>query len=362
MHVPDPIDVFDKTQAPRKIAVLGSGIVGLWQALTLARCGHDVRLVSEATLPTPTPTNCADVAPAWAQYTTNPFGRAASWWAAGMLAPECEAEIAEPEVVALGRRAIPIWRAIYPEVVSKGSLVIAPPRDQNELRRFARVTETHTSCASDEIATLEPDLADRFHAALFFPSEAHMCSRAALLFLVRAAAASGVTFSASTGDRGTTGEVTAECDIVVDARGLAARDSLPNLRGVRGEMAVLRTHELNLSRPVRLLHPRMPLYIVPWGDGCYMVGSSVIESEDQGPVTARSALEILGAAYAVHPSFGEAEVLEFGTGVRPAFPDNIPRVVQDGRTFHVNGMFRHGFLTAPALAQDVAALIETQAA
>ena len=59
----------------------------------------------------------------------------------------------------------------------------------------------------------------------------------------------------------------ADADIVVDCRGLAARDALPDLRGVRGEMIVVRSPDVSLSRPVRMLHPRMPLYIVPRGDG-----------------------------------------------------------------------------------------------
>ena len=56
-------------------------------------------------------------------------------------------------------------------------------------------------------------------------------------------------------------------DWTIDCRGLAAQDSLPDLRGVKGEMLVLSTKEIVLSRPVRLLHPRQPVYIVPRGDG-----------------------------------------------------------------------------------------------
>ena len=42
---------------------------------------------------------------------------------------------------------------------------------------------------------------------------------------------------------------------------------LPDLRGVKGEMLVLRCPDVSLRRPVRLLHPRIPLYVVPRGDG-----------------------------------------------------------------------------------------------
>jgi glycine oxidase len=56
----------------------------------------------------------------------------------------------------------------------------------------------------------------------------------------------------------------------------------------------------------------------------------------------------------MHPGFGEAEVVELGADVRPSFPDNLPRVHRDGSTLFVNGLYRHGFLLAPALAADVA--------
>jgi glycine oxidase len=118
---------------------------------------------------------------------------------------------------------------------------------------------------------------------------------------------------------------------------------------------------VRLSRPVRLLHPRFPLYIVPWGPDLYMVGATVIEREDFGPVTVRSALDLLGTAYAVHPGFGEAEIVEMSAGVRPAFPDNVPKVVVQGRRLFVNGAFRHGYLMAPALARIAADFLETGA-
>ena len=59
----------------------------------------------------------------------------------------------------------------------------------------------------------------------------------------------------------------------------------------------------------------------------------------------------MGAAYAVHPAFGEARIVEFGSGLRPAYPDNLPRINIRGSKVTVNGLYRHGFLIAPALAE-----------
>jgi glycine oxidase len=119
-------------------------------------------------------------------------------------------------------------------------------------------------------------------------------------------------------------------------------------------MLILRAPDVTLSRPVRLLHPRFPLYVVPRADHCFMVGATMIESESGRPVTARSMMELLNAAYSVHPAFGEAEIVEAGVGVRPAYPDNLPRVTQSGATISINGLYRHGFLLAPAMAQRAA--------
>lgn len=112
-----------------------------------------------------------------------------------------------------------------------------------------------------------------------------------------------------------------------------------------------------LSRPVRLLHPRIPLYIVPREPGRFMVGATMIETEDAGAISARSMMEFLNAAYAVHPAFAEAEIIETGTGVRPAYPDNLPKITQDGRTIFINGAYRHGFLLSPAMARQAAEIV-----
>jgi glycine oxidase len=140
-------------------------------------------------------------------------------------------------------------------------------------------------------------------------------------------------------------------DTLIDCTGLDAKSALDDLRGVRGEMALVRSRDLSLSRPVRVLHPRIPLYVVPRENGLYMIGATMIESDDASAMTVRSALELLNAAYALHPAFGEAELVETGAGVRPAFADNLPRIRRHGETYFVNGLYRHGFLLAPALAE-----------
>jgi glycine oxidase len=83
----------------------------------------------------------------------------------------------------------------------------------------------------------------------------------------------------------------------------------------------------------------------------------MIESDEATRISARSMLELLSAAYALHPAFGEAEILEIGTGVRPAFADNLPRIRRVAEVLYVNGLYRHGFLLAPALARRAAQML-----
>ncbi len=268
-----------------------------------------------------------------------------------MLAPFCEGESAPPSVVELGQRAIDWWDARVPGVTRQGTLVVAPPRDASEIDRFAARTRGHMRVDEGRIAELEPDLAGRFRRGLFFAREGHLDPRVALSALTERLRAGGgeIRF-----DRD--GEAHDEADVVMDCRGWAARKALSELRGVRGEMMRIRSREVTLARAVRFLHPRIPLYIVPRANNEFMIGATMIESAEKGAVSVRSAIELLSAAYALHPAFGEAEILEMSADVRPAYPDNEPRIEERGDRIFVNGFYRHGFLLAPAFAERAAAL------
>jgi glycine oxidase len=314
------------------IAIAGAGIVGLWQAYTLARAGHRVRLI---------------------ELSSEPFALSSSRFAAAMIAPECEAEAAPPVVRDLGRDAVAIWQNAYPGTIRNGTLVVASARDGADLGRFAQMTERHETIDAQRLAMLEPDLVGRFNRGLYFSGETHVVASKALAWLLGEIQRLGAAVEF--------GRAAGRCpeDVTIDCRGIKAADDLPTLRGVRGERVLIRSRDVDLSRPVRLLHPRQPIYVVPQGDGQFVVGASVIEREDDGPMTLKSALDLLGSAYALHPAFGEAAVLDMGAGVRPSFPDNVPRIVVEdgGRIIRVNGVYRHGFLLAPVLAEKVLAFL-----
>jgi glycine oxidase len=313
-----------------RVSVVGAGIAGLTCALELSTRGASVEVLERA---------------------PQLGGAGCSWFAGGMLAPWCERENSGPLIAELGAESLRWWRDHFAGTVVNGTLVVAHARDTGELPQFGRRTTHFESVSAATIAALEPDLAGRFSQGLYFAQEGHLDPRAALAALAARLAERGVaiTFGADGPPR--------RGQVVLDCSGLDARARLADLRGVKGEMLLLHLPELTLNRPVRLLHPRFPLYVVPRGQGVFMVGATMIESDQGTRITARSMLELLSAAYALHPAFGEAQVIEIGTGVRAAFPDNLPRLRHVGGTLHVNGLYRHGFLLAPALARRAAAVL-----
>jgi glycine oxidase len=319
------------TRGDSLVSVIGAGIAGAWQALLFAQAGHAVTLHERS---------------------DEALMLSTSYWAGGMLAPYCERESSEPLISRLGLRALDLWRRELPDTPFNGSLVVAHSRDRNDFERFARLTSGHRRLDARELAQIEPSLQGRFRDALFFAGEGHVEPRRVLPRLHQRIVAAGGSIKFNSEP-----ELEEIDGIVIDCRGLSAREDQPELRGVKGELILIETDEVELARPVRLIHPRWPLYVIPREDNRFMLGATSIEAEDTG-VSVRSALELLGAAYAVHPAFAEARILEFGSGLRPAYPDNLPRIAVDDNRIAVNGLYRHGFLIAPALAELTLAYVE----
>lgn len=296
-------------------SVLGSGVAGLCVATLLVEREESVEVI------------------------TQPDCRAASHWAGGMLAPWCEAESAPPQVIEWGQHAAGWWAQRVEGVEQQGTLVVAPPRDSRELTRFASMTQQHQWVAPGEI---EPALENRFARGLFFAAEAHLDPRRAMQQLRDKLQQAGVPLHS--------GKPTGT---IIDCRGIHAADQQPALRAVRGEMLILQTSDVQFSRPVRLLHPRFPCYLVPRADGHFMLGATMVESHDSSPISARAMMELLSAAYSLHPALAEARIVESGTGLRPAYRQNLPEVRYEKGRFSLNGLYRHGFLLAPIMAEKL---------
>ena len=304
---------------------------------------------------------------------------AAANTAAGMLTPYAELESAEPLIFELGMQSLQVWPNIMAKLgiadayFQNGSLVVAHASDRADYQRFT--SHLHSKLSAEQLAEceidreqlqqLEPELSDSFQQAMFFPEESWLRTAEVMDALLNESIKLGCETHPNTPvselspNQLVTDAGKQTFDLVIDCRGLGAKEQVDGLRGVRGELIWLQAPEVRLQRLVRLMHPRYGLYVVPQNqDDLYIVGATQIESDDTGPITLRSAMELLSAAYSLHAGFSEARILQTKTNCRPALADNLPQIeVQDG-LIRVNGLFRHGYLLAPVLAAEVMQTID----
>ncbi|HOO82602.1 MAG TPA: FAD-dependent oxidoreductase [Alphaproteobacteria bacterium] len=326
------------SQQPQNIAIIGAGITGLCSAYTMLEDGHGVTLYDPAGFP-------ADNA---------------SFMAGGMLAPLAEIEHMPHEWIEAGLGSIALWAKFAEkhgdglgfDFRQNGSLLLAHEEDRYILQRFA----AHLPAGKGEYTAtseLEPALAEKFPQGLYLAEEAHINPAPAMHALCDYLKAAGVTFIQEKADPTA---ISAQYDHVLDCRGMGAAWEDKNLRGVKGEIVIVHNTELALNRPVRLMHPCYPLYIVPRPDHIFMIGATIIESSDNTQVSIRSGLELLSALYSLHPSFSEAEIIEVKAGIRPSYPDNLPRIEisKNDNIIRCNGLFRHGFMLSPIIGRCVA--------
>ncbi|MBI5636944.1 MAG: FAD-dependent oxidoreductase [Nitrospinae bacterium] len=334
--------------------IAGAGIMGRLTGYLLAKKGWRVTLFDDGDLAATGSTSYA---------------------AAGMIAPYCELEYAEPVVARLGNPSLAMWQKLLPQIggdvycQAAGSLVISHPQDRAELMRLVRKMDEHTGdlvmqrVEGAELRELEPDLDDAFMDGLYLPLEGQIDSRRLLVVLGEwlqkyATLNLGVHVRSADDGRIETDIGAFEFDMVLDTRGLKGKTQLPGLRGVRGELVWVHAPEVRLNRPVRMMHPRYPIYVVPRPGGQFILGATAIDDEDLSPISVRGTLELLSAAYAMHSGFSEGRVIETMTQCRPAFSNNLPRIRHGGRLIRVNGLYRHGYLFSPKIAELVISLIE----
>jgi glycine oxidase len=348
---------------PIEIAIAGAGLLGRLLAWQLARAGYTVQVFD----PAPGPLPAFD------------GGGAAAFSAAGMLSPLAEMDHADASLSAKGWRSIALWRQIAkalgePALFSQqGSLLLAHRSDlgaaQRVLERLRRAPAdwpVPQPLSPSALTAIEPALHGAAHAWLL-PDEAQVQPLPALSALHAGGESAGARFSwdapvlsVQAGCLRLSDDSTIACDLAVDVRGLGARDdalSAPDswrscLRGVRGETAWLHLPDHGLMRPLRLLHPRHPVYVVPRGKDRVFVGASEIESEDRSEVSLRTAVELMAAAQSVMPALAESRIERLDRNLRPALPDNAPHIESTPGLLRINGLFRHGWLLAPALVEQ----------
>lgn len=346
----------------RHIGVAGAGLLGRLLAWRLASQGHQVTVFDPATGPLDRGSSDAASPPA------------AGWTAAGMLSPWAELESSNQDVARLGVRSLDLWEHLLKELPQpvyfsrRGSLLLAHRSDLGAAQRTLAVLQSKTSADQaprpltlEELRALEPAVHGPTHAWMM-AGEGSIHTVQAMQALADGATARGVQWCwGERVDRVGPGHVDGlRFDWVFDVRGVGAgvmRSASPTaegpaVRGVRGEILWLHAPGVVLNRPMRLLHPRWRVYLVPRPGDVIVVGASEIESEDRSPISVRSLIGLLTAAHSVVPELAEARVIHTETNLRPALPDNLPLLdVQPGLT-RINGLFRHGWLIAPALVED----------
>lgn len=360
------------------IVVIGAGLVGRLMALSLVNQGHQVTLIDK----------------------DNKQGhQSAAYAAAGLLTPLGEAMHSDGNIVEMGFESLKLWPEMLAQLDSytyfqqAGTLMVSHEQDQGDYQRFMAYIKNHypqhqlQQLNRQQILALEPELAHRFNHGLFLPEEGQIGNRTLLKALQKQLEKSSVTWlenapvvnieqqkstclvtyhEDSQVDNKGKKEADSKkhivaADLAIDCRGAGARSSasktaaapLTDLRGVRGELFQLFAPEVNITRPIRLMHPRYQLYIAPKTNGFYVVGATEIESEDCAPMTVRSSMELLSAAYSVHAGFAEANIRQHISQLRPAFSDNQARISLQNRLIQVNGLFRHGYLIAPVVLKQL---------
>ena len=328
-----------------KAGIAGAGLVGRLLAWRLSQLGWQVTLFDK----------------------DDTSGRkSAAYAAAGMLSPVAECETTNQLIFDLGSDSLRKWpkwlssltQSIYFQ--QNGSLVISHSGDEVEKIRWLKQINKKIRGVSIErlslsaLQQLEPEL--NFNEGYYLPQEAHIDSRALMQILEKELKVDWhpKTFIETVAPYNIlTREKSYKFDCIFDCRGLGANEIFTDLRAVRGELIYLHAPDVNFNRPIRLLHPRYRLYIVPRPNNIYLIGASEIESDDLSPISVRTCLELLSSAYSIHPSFAEARIVETITALRPALSDNLPRIYNQPGLIAINGLYRHGFLLAPALINKV---------
>ena len=355
-------------QSPRKpfdLVVIGGGIIGLSIAWRAAQRGMRVAVLERG----------------------RPGG-ATSWVAAGMLAPISEAVLSERALLSLGLASAGCYPAFVEELESAsggpcgylrcGTLLGA--RDADEAEALERELALRTKLGllarrlrASEARALEPALAPTFRLALEIPDDHAIDPRSLTAALAKAVENAGgelrerTSATAVSISDGRVLGVVADgelllADHVVIAAGCwsGALGGIPDharvpIHPVKGQILELRdpTGPGLLTRVLRMRGG----YVVPRGDGRYVLGATMEERGFDTTVTAGACFELLRDAIELLPGIGELVLAGLSAGLRPVTPDNLPAIGEStvAGLHWAAGHYRHGVLLAPITAELVIA-------
>jgi glycine oxidase len=335
------------------VAVIGAGIIGLAVAWRARERGLSVCVLDRG----------------------EP-GAATSHVAAGMLAPIAEADAGERELLALGMQSARRWPAFAAELQDAtgvdvgyrrcGTLVVARDRDEAEALERERALRERLQLRVERLLPsaarrLEPSLAPTLRGALHVPDDHAVDPRRACSALAAAAARAGAVIRPGVEVRDLD-EVGADQVVVAAGPWSGAFGEEARVRPVKGQSLRLRDPAGPglLDRVVRFGSS----YLVPRGDGRYVLGATVEERGFDTAITAGGIHDVLRDASELVPGVLELEIEETIAGLRPGTPDNAPvlgRSPSDPRVVWATGHYRNGVLLAPVTADLVAAELAGEA-
>ncbi|MGH2853821.1 MAG: glycine oxidase ThiO [Solirubrobacteraceae bacterium] len=352
------------------VAVVGGGAIGLAVAWRARQRGLSVAVLERGVV----------------------GGECASGVAAGMLAPVSEVEFGDAgrRVLELGLRSARMWPGFAAELEEAtgvevglrhtGTLVVA--RDEDEARELERQLAFRESLGlrptrlrASAARELEPALAPTVRLALHAPEDDSVDPRLVLAALRRACELGGVQVRERTpvaevhldgaggqvdGVALADGELVPAGQIVLAAGAWTAEiaglppDARVPVRPVKGQILRLRDPDGPglLGRVVRFEGG----YLVPRGDGRYVLGATVEERGFEAQPTAGGVYELLRDARELVPGVLELQIEELSVGFRPSTPDSVPAIgpgAIEGLTW-ATGHHRNGILLTPLTAELVA--------
>jgi glycine oxidase len=352
------------SEGPGDLLVVGGGVIGLATAWRAAARGMTVTLIERDGL-----------------------GEGTSRIAAGMLAPVAEVEFggAGRRMLELAMRSARLWPGFAEELgaVSGTEIALRPTgtlllaRDADEEAELERQLEFRRSLGLDvkrlrpsAARELEPALAPTLRAALEAPGDHSLDPRPVLRALREVCGAAGVRIRERSPLAGLEHDgCRLEAVVLADGERLSSgavvlatgpwSGRLPGLpdgagvpvRPVKGQVLRLRDPAGPglLERVIRYAGG----YVVPRGDGRYVLGGTVEERGFDTSATAGAVYELLREARELLPGITEMEIEELSVGMRPGTPDNLPAIgpARLAGLWWATGHYRNGILLAPLTAE-----------